>query len=257
MTEMNSLNWADLATSDGKAASDFYCAVLELEAMPMPMPEGAGDYIMLHRGGLLVAAIFQASPEMLQQMPPHWKCYVAVENAHAAAARARELGGNVLMEPFDVMDAGRMAMVQDPSGGVLAVWQAINHQGSQIFGEPGSLCWMELLTRDTAAAATFYEAYFGWTAKNSQALPEINYTEFHLGGRGIAGMMPMPEMCGDMPACWTPYFMVADLDATVGKTTELGGKVAVPSTEIPGMGHFAWLIDPQGATFAVIQVVMA
>jgi predicted enzyme related to lactoylglutathione lyase len=153
-----------------------------------------------------------------------------------------------------VMDAGRMAVLQDPTGAVFQVWQPKRSIGAKILNEPGALCWTELTTSDTKAAEAFYTKLFGWTAKSSPAGSPMEYTEFSVGGTPSIGMMPKPAgMPAHIPSYWMPYFQVADADASAAKAKELGGSVMVPPTDIPSTGRFAIVNDPQGAMFAVFK----
>jgi predicted enzyme related to lactoylglutathione lyase len=174
--------------------------------------------------------------------------YVAVASADDAVAKAKSLGGNAVMEPFDVMDYGRMAVLFDPQGAAFAVGEPKANIGLQIRDETNTLGWNELQARDVDAAKKFYAPLFGWTLKES---PE--YTEFHLGTRAMGGMMKSQAPEG-VPSFWLPYFVVDDADATVAKSSASGGSVHVPPTDIPNVGRFAVLTDPQGASFAVIKL---
>jgi predicted enzyme related to lactoylglutathione lyase len=240
-------SWVDLSTPDVEASKRFYSALFGWQADTMSDP-GAGGYTMFRLGDKQVAG---AGPAQDPQQPPAWTTYVSVEDADAVAARVGEAGGTVLMPPMDVMEAGRMAIFQDPTGAVIAVWQPRQHPGGEVFNVPGAVSWNELSTRDTAAAIDFYSRVFGWDHQTHGEGAEA-YTEWKLGGRSIGGMMAMrPEVPAMVPAHWLVYFAVEDCDATVERTKELGGQVMVPPMDIP-QGRFAVLADPQGATFAVI-----
>jgi len=168
--------------------------------------------------------------------------------------RAQSLGGKVLAPGFDVMDAGRMAVLQDPTGAVFQVWEAKNQIGAKILSEPGALCWSELATRDLDAAESFYTGLFGWTAKHGMAGGEMQYTEFSNQGQHGIGMMPMPaQMPAGVPSYWMPYFQVADCDASTEQAKTLGATVMVPPQDIPNTGRFAVIADPQGATCALFK----
>ena len=241
--------WADLSTTDANAAKKFYAEILGWSYDDNPMGEGQ-VYSMCLVDGKQAGALYQDNSG---RQPPHWTTYVAVENADASAAKARDLGGNVLMDPFDVFDAGRMTFVQDPTGAIVAAWQPVKHQGFRVAGEPGAVCWSELNTRDTAKAAAFYEGLFGWVAKTSD-MGEMKYTEFQNNGQSIGGMMQIqPEWGPDVPPHWLTYFIVADVDAAVTKASGLGGRALVNPMDIPNVGRFAVLMDPQGAVFAVFK----
>ena len=186
-------------------------------------------------------------------MPAHWNSYVAVKNADESVKRAQQLGATVLAPPFDVMDAGRTAVLQDPTGAVFHVWQANKNPGVKILNEPGALCWTELNTRDTKAAEQFYTQLFGWTAKNvSGAGTPMEYTEFINQGTSGAGMMPMPETVpAHVPPHWLPYFQVTNCDAGTEKARTLGATVLVGPMDVPSRLRFTVIRDPQGAVFAV------
>jgi uncharacterized protein len=239
--------WTDLGTTDAEAAKRFYTAIFGWTYNDMPMGEGQGVYSMCELNGMQVGAL----SEHTAGQPPRWTTYVAVENADASAAKVKELGGNVLMEPFDVFDAGRMAVVQDPTGAALCAWQPVTHRGYQLAGEPGSVVWNELNTRDMAKATEFYSAWLGWSAKAHEG--PMAYTEFQNGGQSVAGMMAIQPQWGDVPPHWLVYFGTEDVDATLAKVTANGGKTLAGPMDIPSGGRFAVLMDPQGAVFAVYK----
>jgi predicted enzyme related to lactoylglutathione lyase len=248
--------WPELATTDQKAGVAFYRGLFGWELNDMPMGPGE-SYSMFRMRGRDVAAACALRPEERQQgVPPHWNAYVAVISADDAAKRAQELGGKVLAPPFDVMDAGRMAVLQDPTGAVFNVWQPNKHTGARILREPGALGWTELATRDTTAAKKFYTSLFSWKEKTSTDAG-MAYTEFSLGNTPQAGMMEMTAQMAGVPPHWMPYFQVADCDASANKAKELGGSFLVPPTDIPNVGRFAVVRDPQGAVFAMIKIAGA
>ena len=242
--------WPELATTDQKAAVAFYRTMFGWEVDEQPMGPGE-TYSLFKLRGKEVAAGYTMRPEERQQgVPPHWNTYVSVESADAAATRAQELGARVLAPAFDVVDAGRMAVLQDPTGAVFQVWQPKRHVGTRIQGEPGALCWTELATRDTKRAAAFYTELFGWTGKVG-ADGGMEYTEFSVAGRPAGGMMAIRPEWGNVPPNWTPYFQVADCDASAAQAASAGGRAIVPPADIPKVGRFAMLHDPQGAVFAI------
>jgi hypothetical protein len=249
--EPGSFCWPELATTDPAGAKKFYAGLFGWTANDQP----AGPdmvYSILQLGGRDAGALYELEKAQQERgVPPHWNTYVSVESADDAAKKARELGAKVIAGPFDVMEAGRMAILQDPTGAVFCVWQAKNNIGARVINEPGALCWSELDTNDTDSAERFYTKLFGWTTKVS---PE--YTEFDRGSTPIGGMMRIPKEWGDVPPNWLPYFAVSDCDATAAKAKELGGSVTVPPTDIPNVGPFAVLQDPQGAVFAVYRLTV-
>jgi uncharacterized protein len=246
--------WPELATTDQKAAVAFYSSLFGWDVNESPAGPNE-TYSMFQLADRAVGAACSLRPEQRDQhVPPHWGSYVAVASADDAAKRAQELGGQVLAPPFDVMDAGRMAVIQDPTGAVFMVWQGNQHAGAQVMNEAGSLCWTELTTTDTAAAEKFYTQLFGWTPKHAAAGSPMEYTEFSVGGTPGIGMMAKPaDMPAHIPSYWMPYFQVADTDASASKAKALGANVMVPPQDIPGTGRFAIISDPQGAVFAVFK----
>ncbi len=245
--------WTDLQTNDAAAAKKFYSALLGWECTDMPMPDG-NAYTFLNVRGKEVAALSQMSPEMQKGgVPPHWNSYVSVASADETQKKAEAAGGKALMPAFDVMDAGRMVMLQDPTGAVFAAWQPKRHHGAALVNEPGALCWNELMTGDPEAAKKFYAQVFGWNTE-AQEMPGMGtYTTVKVGDRANGGMMKTPPGV-PMPPNWGVYFAVNDCDATAKKAGELGAKVLMPPTDIPGTGRFATLQDPQGAVFSVIKL---
>jgi hypothetical protein len=188
-------------------------------------------------------------------VPPMWTSYVAVEDADATAKRVTQLGGKVIEAPFDVMEFGRMAVLQDPGGAAFAVWQPKQHVGAGVKDDPGSVCWNELVTRDMDGAKAFYEALFGWKGKTHGS--DMPYTEWERG-EGMPHAGGGMEMKGDqwkgVPPHWSVYFAVDDVDASVKRAEQLKGSVTVPPTEVAEVGRFAVLRDPQGAVFSIIKL---
>jgi uncharacterized protein len=242
--------WYELTTSDGPGAEAFYTSLFGWEAVDNPVGEST-VYTMLLKGGKSVSALFECHDH---EIPPHWGVYVSVANVDATAANAESLGGKVLMAPMDVMTVGRMAVIQDPTGAALCLWQPRAHIGARVVDEVGAFCWVELMTTDVRAAAQFYNALFGWQAKGEPGVAD--YIEWQNGGRSIAGMMALPAEARAMgaPSNWLPYVQVADCDATASAAQSAGAGLYHPPTDIPGVGRFAVLRDPQGVAIAVVQL---
>jgi predicted enzyme related to lactoylglutathione lyase len=249
-------SWADLGTTDPAAAKKFYTALFGWSYQDDPMgPNEVYSRALLD--GKDVCAIYRQQAEQAKMgIPPHWASYVTVDSADATAERATKAGGNVPMPPFDVFDAGRMVFVMDPTGAAIAGWEPRKHIGARVFGDPGALCWTELMTTDTDRAGKFYCDVFGWTTEAMSMDKGGSYTIFKVGDRGAAGMMATPPEMKGIPPHWMVYFAVADCDATVAKCTAEGGKVFFPATDIPSVGRFAVLSDPQGVAFSVLQPKM-
>jgi len=243
-------NWVDLQAADQDAAKAFFAELLGWSYNDLPADE-TGDvvYAMAMVDGLEVAAIAALGDQADAGMPAHWNAYVSVDDIDATLIRVAPAGGTVLAPAFDVLDAGRMAVIQDPTGAILELWQPARHVGAALVDEPGAWSWTELITPDIPAAAAFYNAVFGWDTKQHDDEPP--YTEFTLSGASVAGALnpPMPGI----PPSWGVYFSVSDTDAIVTKAEALGASVRVEPTDIPP-GRFAVLADPQGALFNVITM---
>ncbi len=243
--------WPELATTDIAAAKAFYGGLFGWEAVDMPT--AIGNYILFKLQGLDVAAAYQMGPE--QCAPTHWNAYLAVPSADEGATKAKALGGQILAGPFDVEGIGRMASVQDPSGATFALWQSIKHFGAGLFGEPGTLCWTELLTRDAKQAVEFYSGLFGWAAEAKNDGTK-EYTEWWLKGTAVGGMMTMegPAFEG-ISSHWMSYFAVGDCDASAESAKAAGGMVLSAPTDIPDIGRFSVIRDPAGAVFSLIKLL--
>ncbi|HEU0299145.1 MAG TPA: VOC family protein [Longimicrobium sp.] len=249
-------SWIDLAAHDLDAAERYYTQMFGWTADRMPFGPGENDvYVMLRKDGRDAAAVYTMDPAQKSQgMPSAWLSYVTVESADAAAAKARELGGTIVADAFDVLDVGRMALIGDPAGALFAVWQAGRHIGAGVAGEPGSLCWNELATSDMDRAIRFYSDLFGWTGVPFEGSP-VPYTMMMLDGQTAAGgIYTLPAEMQGMPPHWAPYFAVEDTDASVARSDELGGTTIMPPHDIPTVGRFALLRDPQGAMFYIIRL---
>lgn len=240
------LSWTDLATSDPEAAKGFYTTLFGWEYDDRPIPEeaGGGTYTMLTKNGKEVAALSAARGGG----PSYWTSYVTVESADDSAAKAKELGATVMMEPFDVLDVGRMAVIQDPTGAVFCIWEPRGSIGAEIVNEPGSLTLNQLNTSDPERALEFYSGLFGW---RSEAVDggEIPYWGVYLGERLNAGAMQLQPDAG-APSHWLTYFGTESVEAGAERIGELGGQVMVPPTEVPG-GKIVVAQDPQGAIFGL------
>jgi len=242
--------WVDLGAHDPQAARRFYTALFGWEANDNRYGPAEGDvYTMYRLDGKDVAASYGMDPnQKTMGLPSAWLCYVAVEDADASASKAKELGATLMAEPFDVMEVGRMALVQDPTGALFALWKAASHTGFGVRGEPGSPGWFELATADSAKASAFYQGLFGWTTQTMNNTG-TEYTVFGGPSGMIGGMYQTGEHNAGMPPCWLPYFVVEDTDAGAEKAKPLGAEVMYGPLDIPGIGRFALLRDVQGAMF--------
>jgi predicted enzyme related to lactoylglutathione lyase len=240
-------SWVDLATTDQDAARAFYGALFGWEADDMPAGEGV-TYSMMRVGDKHVAAI-APQPEAQREagVPPLWNSYVTVASADTTAALAAELGGTVHAPPFDVLDAGRMAVIQDPQGAFFMVWEPKRHIGAGLVNAPGALVWNELASNDLDGSTAFYAALFGWSIAPFEGSEQL-YLSIKNGERSNGGIRAATPP--GVPPHWLVYFGVDDLDASIDRVRELGGTLHAGPIDIQ-MARIAIVADPQGAVFAL------
>ena len=244
--------WIEVATSNRNAAKSFYSALFGWSARDIPI--GPNDfYSLMELDGRIAAGAFQISPsESAAGVAPHWHLYVAVDDADQAAKKAGELGGKVVEAPFDVTDRGRAALLQDPTGAFLSVWQPNKRSGLGVIGDPGAFCWAELIVPDQAGAKTFYEGLFGWKLKPGQG-QESGYLHIQNGENYIGGVPPVHHNSAGDPPHWLLYFAVADVDKAFQKAKDMRARVLLRPMDFEGGGRVAMLADPQGAVFALYR----
>lgn len=243
--------WAEVGTVNAKKTKAFYSELFGWKYEDKPAGE-FGVYSMCKSGGKELAGLYEMPPNLLAMgVPPHWMSYVAVASADAAAKKIQQHGGTVQQGPFDVMDVGRMAICQDPTGATFSIWEPKAHKGAGVMGEKGTPCWFELTTKGLDKAEKFYRDVFGWSVKKGG-----DYREITAPGapQPQGGMMELTPQHGPMPPNWKIYFTVDDCDGDAQRAKTLGGKVLVPPMDIPSVGRFAVLSDPAGATFAIIKL---
>ncbi|MGW5847131.1 VOC family protein [Streptomyces sp. NPDC055254] len=245
--------WIDLMVPDQQAALDFYGELFGWQGEIGPAEQGG--YSVCTLKGKPVAGIMKAmSPDgsIPDPLPPTvWTTYLATDSIDSAQKAVTDAGGTVVLPAMDVMDLGRMAVIADPTGAVVGLWQAGTFDGAGIVNEHGALIWNELSTGDTAAAAAFYEAVLPITTAKSEMPGAMDYTEFKVGGRVVGGMMDLSNMPPGTPPSWLPYFHADDVDAVQAAAVRAGGTVLAPAFDMVA-GRMAVLADPQGAPFAII-----
>jgi uncharacterized protein len=266
--------WIDTSQPDPDAAVDFYRGLFGWEFEDVMPPESEGRYFIARlRGGdvAAVGSIPQGAPPVAM-----WNTYVSVESADQTASAVLDARGKVLIEPFDVMNAGRMAVFADPEGAAFCVWQPKEHKGARIVNEAGSLNFNGLNTRDVDGAKSFYGSVFGWRTLTpgggaqmwtlpgygdhlEQADPGLRQRMAAVGAPAgfedvVATITPIPDDQPDVPAHWEVTFAVDDADATAAKATELGGNLIVPPFDAPWV-RMTVIADPQGAMFIASKFV--
>jgi predicted enzyme related to lactoylglutathione lyase len=271
--------WVDTGQPDPEAAVEFYGGLFGWEFEDRMPADSPGRYFVAQLRGRDVAAV-GSQPEQAPPTPG-WNTYVWVDSADDTTAKVKAAGGNALMEPFDVLEAGRMAVLTDPEGAVFSVWQAKEHKGAQLVNEPGTWNFSELNTRDPEGAKAFYETVFGWEAETLD-YGEGQTTMWRLPGYGdflerrdpdlrrrmaadgapegfedaVAWLIPMTsdQYPDDVPPHWNVTFAVDDADAVADRAARLGGQVRVPPFDAPFV-RMTVLSDPQGAAFTASKYV--
>jgi uncharacterized protein len=243
-------SWVELATSDQAAAKKFYMSLFGWSVEDTPM--GPTDFYSTFKlEGRSVGAAFTLQKDM-QGIPPHWGIYVAVDSADATADRAAKLGGTVCAPPFDVFDYGRMAVIQDPTGANISVWQPKTHTGIEITGVDSTLCWADLSTPDPVTASKFYSGLFGWNISAGEH-DTSGYLHIMNGEDFIGGVQPASHRNPNAPPHWLAYFQTSNCDATAAKARQLGAKFMLEPMTMENVGRMAVVADPQGAVFSIFQ----
>jgi uncharacterized protein len=249
--------WVDTWQPDAEAAVAFYTAIFPWDTFETTPPGAERRHFMCTMRDRRVAGI--GSPQVVPGHTPVWGTYVWVDDLDDVVAKARKAGGNVPVEPFEALDGGRMAVISDPTGGVIAAWQVGENHGAQILNEPGAWSMSALHTGDVEAAKAFYAATFGWTYETFGPMT-LALVSGYVGGvpeqpvprenvAVISGMEALPD---DAPPHWSVNFWIADADAAAAKATELGGSVISPPTDAPPFRSTV-LADPQGAVLSLSQ----
>jgi predicted enzyme related to lactoylglutathione lyase len=241
--------WVDLGVEDIPKAISFYSSQFGWAVQPGG-PE-VGGYSMAQLDGKNVAGI---GPVMGPPgTPSAWAAYFASGDADATAARITSAGGKLLMEPMDVMDAGRMLFAADPAGAAFGVWQARNHTGAQVVTVPGAFTWCEHMSFDFEGAKAFYAAVFGYEYGDMSS-DGFSYATLLIDGQQVVGGIgAYPDgTAGTHQAFWGVYFGTADTDKAVDLVTSHGGSVVRPASDSP-YGRMAIVADNQGAVFSLIS----
>src|ERR1700716_3740361 len=244
--------WIDLSSGDAAGARDFYSKLFGWKVEVNPDPQ-YGGYAMAKLGGKDVAGI---GPKQMAEAPSAWTVYISSPNVADSVKKAEAAGGKVIVPPMEVGPQGAMAIIADPSGAVIGLWQSKEMGGAQVMGEANSYGWAELNARGVGKALPFYKKLFGWGEKKSAMAPGVEgeYTEFLGGGESIAGAMEMHSMIPvEVPSYWQVYFTVEAGDKAYDKAKELGAQEMLAPQDSPG-GRFSIQTDPQGASFGLLKM---
>ncbi|MFB7031639.1 MULTISPECIES: VOC family protein [unclassified Streptomyces] len=248
--------WIDLMVPDQRAALDFYCGLFGWQGEVRSAE--TGGYAICTLKGKPVAGIMKVMnpygtvPDPLP--PTVWTTYLATDNIDTTVKAVTDAGGTVVMGPVDIMDLGRMALMADPTGAVVGLWQAGTFDGMGIVNEQGALIWNELITADLPSASAFYSAILPITTHRSEIPGAEDSIEFQVDGRAVGGITDLSKLPPGLQPHWQAYFHVDDVDEIQAAAVRAGGSVLAPAFDMT-IGRMAVLADPQGGSFAIITVL--
>lgn len=252
-------SWVELSTSDPEGAKAFYTELFGWTYEDTPIP-GGGVYTMLNLHGKSVAALNSLrDDEIASGHPPYWSSYITVYDIEERTQKAADLGATIAAPPFDVLDSGRMSVIQDPTGAFFNLWEPNNHIGASYVNMPGAFVWNELITTDMAKASEFYNGLFGWNGTATTGAGGSDYIMVSNGERAAGGILPTSAGMGGsgVPSHWLIYLMVENLDQSLQKAESLGAKRFSPILPMGDYGRLILLADPQGATFYIMEASYA
>jgi hypothetical protein len=247
--------WTELMTRDPGPAATFYERLFGWTTEDQDTG-GGPPCAIFDKEGRAAAGLGAMPPEMRERgQPSCWSSYVLVDDVDEIAVRVRDAGERVTVEPTEVMMAGRMAIIADPEGAALSLWQAQDHRGAEASGEPGFPSWNELAGRTLERLSRFYGELFGWSFADNPDSPS-RYPIAKQGDREAGGLIQMTDEWGEMPAHWSVYFAVADADESAERVRSLGGKVHFGPFDTP-VGRLAVCADDQDGHFSVLALTQA
>lgn len=245
--------WAELATTDAARAGAFYTQLFGWQMQELPS-DGELPYLLFSKEQTPVCAMYEIDEESAIETPPYWQSFIAVEEIDAVCARAAELGGEVVMDPFEIGEEGKMALIEDPEGAFVALWESMAPRSVRM-REANTLGWNELYVFEPKNATPFYEALFGWESQSDTACEgEYCYTHFRKGDEAVGGMIEIQEEWEGVIPHWAIYIQVEDLDTTLDRLEELGGTIASDIMSAEGVGDFVVVTDPLGAHFLLVEL---
>jgi predicted enzyme related to lactoylglutathione lyase len=235
--------WFDLSTSDADKSAQFYSALFGWDVRD-PGPNYGGYKNFLTHGAQIAGMMSNPG----QEFPDGWMIYLKSDDAEKTVEAVRAAGGSVMFEAMDVVDLGRMAVVVDPAGAAVGIWQASTMEGFEVENEPNAPVWWELHTRDYSGEVSFYQRAFGWQTEETGNSDDFRYTQYQVGGAEYAGIMDATAyLPDDVAALWEIYIGVDDVDDAAARAVELGGSIVLDPEDTP-YGRLAKIKDPTGAT---------
>ena len=245
--------WYDLMTTDRDGATNFYSKLFDWTVKEQNMGPEIGTYVMLQSGDDGIGGMVPLKPE--DQIPSHWIAYIAVDDVDKTCERAKELGGGVPVEPFEIPNVGRMAVIRDSTGAHFSPFKDAKANYDLPDPRPGLIAWNELMSSDVEKANAFYTDLIGWNLGSVDNGEKGIYWMYRRGDRNAAGAVQMPDTM-QVPSYWLPYINVANVLDTVSKAQALGAQIYLPPTKMgdPANVHFAVLASPDGAAFGIVEM---
>ena len=242
--------WYDLLTKDPKAAMAFYGETIGWKTQPF----GDSHYTMWTASQGPLGGVMELPAEAAKMgAPPHWIGNVCVANVDETVKKVKELGGKVHKEAEDIPTVGRFAVVSDPQGGSISLFQPQGAMALHDMEKEGEFCWNELMTTDLEGAFAFYEKIFGWTKIQDMDMgPMGTYRIFGIGDKQVGGMMKKPDGA-PMPTAWTYYAQVPDTDQAVTRATKQGAKLLNGPMDRPWGVRTASFRDPSGHIWEIAR----
>ncbi len=239
--------WYDLMSTDEDATDAFYTELFGWEIEPESNQENGYRTIANHEGPFGGTMPFGAP------MQSNWMAYIQVSELDELTERAEELGATIIMGKTEVPEIGHWVIMTDPTGAPFYLFELASDHRSDATGYgsgDGQVIWNELITTDVMSATDFYREIAGWNLVPTS--PGANpYTVAKAGASPVAGLFqPDTPPANSM---WVTSFQTSDIDATIARVQELGGKVIHPANTVPGIGRTAWVADPTGALFGLMQ----
>ena len=238
--------WRELITVDPESAARFYTAVFGWKIQGVPFD--GGTYYLVDSGPKQIAGIM-ALPGG-RSVPPHWNPYVSVTDVDAAADRAKALGAQIVFGPVDLPTVGRVATLVDAGGAVMSLFKSAKGDPEPAPPKLGEFCWEQLNASDPPAAKTFHTGVLGWRARPFEGGGLDVFETAAEPPVAVASLVPAPS---GAPSHWLSHVVVDGLAEGSARVTANGGRILVPRIDVPRLGAFAVIQDPQGAVLCIFE----
>ena len=246
--------WAELYTQNMENAVPFYQSLFGWQTKTVPIDTNQ-NYTFFNVGEKGIAGGFEINSEMkAHNFSPQWNSYILVEDIQKSVAKAKSLGAEVLKDVSDVMDMGKMAILTDPTGAIISLWQNLKPTANESLSKltPGTIGWNELITSDIEKATEFYSKLFNWSPEVEEFQPGSTYTTFLNNGIPVAGMVKYMEG-GAVGSRWSVYFTVDNIEESMNIAVDNGADICFAPIDIEGVGRFTMVRDPEEVFFSIME----